>query len=102
MELEWTTNLESKISSSCFAYQMGHRLLLFISTTAGHLHVLDGTSGEQVAAIHLTGELFASPVVIPTTLSFPPKDNDAAYVILGSRDDQAYCIRITTEHRQQR
>lgn len=95
-ELVWTTELDSKISSSCFLHTAAGCSLLAVATTEGGVYLLDRRTGSVLGSKRLSGGVFATPIIVPNSLlSQAAVESGAAFhLLIGSRDDQFYDLQV--------
>ena len=87
MELEWRTELDSKVYSTPFYHYFPSAGMecICICSTRGVLYLVDAGSGRVLTQEELPGEIFSSPVCVGDS------------IIVGCRDDYLYCISLSVQ-----
>lgn len=81
--LKWKTQLNSEVYS---IPSLGHMTtdILCVCTSKGTIYLIHATSGSILVQGELPSNIFSSPVIIHN------------YIIVGCRNNNIYCIEITT------
>lgn len=99
-EVRWRHSLGSPVYSSPFVVTIPNSSpedvssssaggLVVVASTKGLLCVVDLLTGTRLCSISLPGEVFSSPICLPT--------ESACLISIGCRDNYLYCLRLAWE-----